>query len=597
MSACSFSSVDEVTHALLERGDVAKLRIERGASDDLAPAFLAYANQLNQTGTRARIVCVDDVAAQRFRTSLEAYPALGADAVVTMRELCLSLAADERVRAAMGREARLLNDNEHDVLLEDLKVSGIKPRRLREMLKFFYKSISDCFSEEPGWLVTNEEQMVFAILEENLDVRRALLPCELPGRVYHGLVDAGAEVEPLVLLVDDFGTLSKAAQRLVQHVAGAGLVVAGASTEARNAEEPYPWIEGFASFADATGADAWTLETGAGAPVGACIVCPDPYAEFACVADQVKARLDAGMAPHDVLVAVPNGTWAAKMVEALEARGIAAVRDGGAGRLKGDPRYAEKCADLKLAAFLQLILDPHDFTALRSWMGMGDWLLRSDAFLELMAYARDHEMTVPEAVAALRAMDDEARGMNVFGKFDAPLDELDELRRACEGIGRDEAVLLFERHGMPLAPRMVALLGDDPARADLENLARNAFAGEGASGGAGADADVDAVSVVPYRSCHGHFARVTFVTGLVNGFLPRLDAVDDKYTIDHRAVALERERVLFDDVCATATDEVVCTRFERDRLENTGVLDMQTARVFIKNGIRYASVVPSAFVS
>ncbi len=142
---------------------------------------------------------------------------------------------------------------------------------------------------------------------------------------------------------------------------------------------------------------------------------------------------------------------------------------------------------------------------------------------------------------------------------------------------------------------MVALLGDDPARADLENLARNAFEGAGASGGAGADAD--AVSVVPYRSCHGHFARVTFVTGLVNGFLPRLDAVDDKYTIDHRAVALERERVLFDDVCATATDEVVCTRFERDRLENTGVLDMQTARVFIKNGIRYASVVSSAFVS
>ena len=74
---------------------------------------------------------------------------------------------------------------------------------------------------------------------------------------------------------------------------------------------------------------------------------------------------------------------------------------------------------------------------------------------------------------------------------------LDDLWREC-----DEAVLLFERHGMPLAPRMVALLGDDPARADLENLARNAFAGAGASGGAGADAD--AVSVVPYRSCHGH---------------------------------------------------------------------------------------------
>ena len=35
----------------------------------------------------------------------------------------------------MGRDARVLDENELAVLMEDVKVSGLKPGRLREMLK------------------------------------------------------------------------------------------------------------------------------------------------------------------------------------------------------------------------------------------------------------------------------------------------------------------------------------------------------------------------------------------------------------------------------------------------------------------------------
>ena len=262
------------------------------------------------------------------------------------------------------------------------------------------------------------------------------------------------------------------------------------------------------------------------------------------------------------------------------------------GKIKGDPRTEGRYADLKLAAFLRLYLDPHDFTSLRSWLGFGDWLLRSDAFLELMAYARDHETTVPEAVAQLRTQRDADRSSTIFGKFDGPLDELDELLRACEeGLTREAAVALFEAHGMPLSPRHVELLGDDPAHADVERLARCGFAKPVE------DVARDAVHVVSYARCHGHHVRTVFVTGLVNGFLPASDAVDDKFTIDHRRVALERERALFLDVLSCASERAVCTRFVRDLLENTAFTKVQTSRVFVRDGERFARVTPSEFAS
>ena len=78
-------------------------------------------------------------------------------------------------------------------------------------------------------------------------------------------------------------------------------------------------------------------------------------------------------------------------------------------------------------------------------------------------------LTVPEArwpADQWPTQRDADRSSTTFGKFDGPLDELDELLRACEeGLTREAAVALFEAHGMPLSPRHVELLGDDPAHA------------------------------------------------------------------------------------------------------------------------------------
>ena len=591
MSADTAASVDDVVQFLLSLDKGACACIERRTSDDLTDAFLAKANQLAAAGTRAVIACADDVAARRFRTRLAAYPALSDAHVVTTEELFLRVAADERVRAVTGREPRVLDANELDVLMEDMKVSGLKPRRLREMLKFFYRGLSAYDNEQDDWLINYEEQRMFAILSENMEVRRALLPYELAAVAYRGLVEAKVELEPLAVLADDYGTLSRASQRLLDYLATDGMVVAGTTAPVSNAVEPYPCAEGFLSFAQRRGAARLMLDGGERASARTCASCDNPVDEFAYAADAVAQRVAAGVDPRDVVVAVPNGTWMAQMVGALERRGVPAVADGGPAKIKGDPRTPGRFDRLKLAAFLRLYLNPEDITSLRSWLGFGDWLLRSDAFLELMAYAREHETSVPQAIEQLRTQVDADRTSQVFGKLDAPLDELEHLLASCrEGLTCAQAVSLFADHGMELSSDQEALLGNDPDHADLERLAHEALA-------PAARDDVAAVNVAPYRRCHGRFPRVAVLMGLVGGFLPAADAVDDKFTIDHRRAALERERLLFEDMAAMASDETLCTLFERDLLENTASLNMQTARVFIKDDVRYASVAPSVFLA
>ena len=594
MGACTVASVRDAMDELLKLPiEGACACVEHDASDDVAPTLAAYARRVAEAGLPVRIVCADSWTAARYRALLAADPTSPLDAVsvASVRDLALDVMGDARLSAAVGRGARVLDGNEMDVLMEDVKVSGLKPGRLREMLKFFYKSISECADDDERWLISAEEQTVYAILTENLEARRALLPCEAASLAHRGLVAAGVEREDLVLVVDDYTTMSRASQRLVRHLATRGLVAAGRTLAAASAEESYPCFEGFRELADAAECVVRVEDTRPRAARESRAL-EDPEAEQAFVAASVEERLSAGTAPKDVLVAVPNAAWGARLADALEERGVPVERAFFEGKIKGDPRTEGRYAQLKLATFLRLLLDPDDFTSLRSWMGFGDWLVRSDAFLELLAYARERGISAAEAVAQLRAQRDEERASTIFGKFDAPLDELDELRRACaDGLTREEACVLFEARGMPLSERQAALLGDDPECADVGRLAREAFRLPAE------DAARDAVRVATYGRCHGRHARVVFVTGFVNGFLPGNDAVDDKFTIDHRRVALERERALALDVLAAADEQVVCTRFERAALEATARMNVQITRVFVRDGERLASVAPSAFAS
>jgi hypothetical protein len=622
MSACTVSSIADLTRDLLERRGFC-LHIRHSASDDITESLLTKASRLKADGERVLIVCADDVVASQYHLRRSAFPELSEENIMTMRELCLRVLTRAVDHQTLDRGPRILDDNEYDVLLEDLKTSGVKPRRLREMLKFFYRSLSHHASENGGeredWLLTVEERAVYALLKENLRVRRAVLPCEMASLACRGLLDAAlanapdaapdnavgvagvadtpgtpatADITSIadIAIIDGYDTLSETSQYLLDTLFPNRLIVAGSTPSTQSFAEPYPNPQGFFSFGD-THADVDFVEL---APVRPPVeearsVYVDPAAEFAGVATMIDDHLAAGVLPRDILVAVPNGMWGRRVIAALAQRGLHATLDEGVLKIGGDPRDTKRGKKLRLATFLRLFLNPRDLVSLRSWLGFGDWLLHSDAFLDLMAFARDQRLDMADALEELRKQPASQRPFASFAKFEGPLAELDELRQACVGISKTEAIALFDRHEMPLDERMIEMLGSDPKRADIENLARRAFDHTPSWEG-------NSLLVAPYQRCRGRHARVTFLMGCVNGFLPSLDAVDDRYTIDHRSSALSREQRMFDGLKATASEKLVYSYFQNDLIENAEVLNMQTTRLFVKDAVRYAKVAPSVFL-
>jgi hypothetical protein len=589
MGACTVSSIADLTSALLEKRG-SHLYVKHSASDDIAKSLLAKASQLHTDGMRVFVVCADDVAQSRYRLCLRAFPNLLEEHILTMRELCSRTLARAEVQQTLKRGSRVLDDNEHDVLLEDLKTSGIRPRRLREMLKFFYRNFSYHTDGDESWLLTAEERALYALLKENLKARKAVLPCEMASLACRGLRESEADIKPAVAIVDSYDTLSRASQCLLDILFPSHLIVAGSASGARGCAEPYPNPEGFLSFCDTRAAVErveLTLDQPVLKEVHTTFI--DPATEFTGIAAAIANHLLAGIPPRDILVAVPNPTWGHRVIAQLAQKNIRATLDTGVSKVEGDPRNAACYANLRLATFFKLFLNPDDLVSLRSWLGFGDWLLRSDAFLDLMAFAQTQKQDMRAALDELRELPPSQHPFTSFEKFVAPLAELDELLQACANISLKDAIALFKRHKMELDARMIEMLGADPKCADIANLAHHAFETQ-------APSDEETLIVAPYQRCHGRHARVTFLTGFINGFLPSLDAVDDRYTIDHRNSALSRERKVFETVRATASEMLVYSYFQSDRIVNAEKMRMQTTRLFIKDATRYAKVAPSVFL-
>ena len=588
-------TVDELGQffSTLNMGGYHRIAVSRSMRDDVTRPFLTLADGLARRRRPVRIVCADSVAARRYRAAIvanaDAFEALDTVCVVTARELALGVFADERVVEATGRGRRILDANEMDVLMEDVKVSGIKPGRLREMLKFFYKSMADCTAEEDGWLETGEEKKVFSILQENLEARGAMLPAELFGLAWRGMMDGKVGRRPMLVVCDDFGGLSASAQRFVELMATEGIIAAGTASAMPSADEPYPNPEGFAVFARRPYIQKVFVRSEAGLPRMRWSSEETPGAEVRAAAARVAGLVRDGAAPGEIAMAAPNAAWCKAVACELEAAGVAACVDLGERKVKGDPRYPESAQAVKAAALAKLQANPGDMTALRTYLGAGDWLLRSDAFLGLLAYAREREITVADAIRDLRAQPACERELEIFRKFDAPLDELDKLGIAYTGVSQKEFVGARKEApqkkpvGASASSHIPAKPGS-PEPGDLQNASPGAYA-------------PGCVTIAPYNRCRSLRCNTLFILGMVNGFLPAADAVDDaKYTIDHRESALARESSLFGDLCdLSAGGDVFASRFETDLYKSATLAHAQVSRVFAKDGERWARIGPSVF--
>lgn len=179
------------------------------------------------------------------------------------RAIALEVLSDPKAQAACGRKPRLLLPFEENILLEDVKASGLRPKRLREMLKFFYRSWTELADDEPSWLVSEEEAQVHGLLKECLAFTDGILPNELSNLAVKWLRTDETAREAAshdLVLVDDYQLLSRASQVLAGLLAREGLIVTGDVQATSEVFEEYPFAAGLLEFAQADGVQTTRLD-------------------------------------------------------------------------------------------------------------------------------------------------------------------------------------------------------------------------------------------------------------------------------------------------------------------------------------------------
>ena len=197
-------------------------------------------------------VCASELAADRAKRAISSWCCGGIE-VKTGLELACEVLSDERC-AARGLRNRLIGRAEQRALMEDVKVCGVKRRRLRELVAFLECGWSNLADDDPAWLKTNEEEMVAGLVRGNLEFTGGVLACEasaLALRAARGDAALRAAYARDHAFVDDYERLGRATQFLVNELAVASIAIAAGDVPFVDGGELYPCAEGVREFLEA----------------------------------------------------------------------------------------------------------------------------------------------------------------------------------------------------------------------------------------------------------------------------------------------------------------------------------------------------------
>lgn len=560
--------------------------------------------------------------------------------VTCAREVALGLLASEEGRAFSGRAGRLVTPLELGFIMEDMKTSGLKQRRLREMLKFFYRNWTELAGgadDDDRWLIPGEEADTHALLKDVLRFTGGILEPEAAAMAVRFLLacpEVLASAQRTHVLVDDYQMHSRASQHLANLLARDSVTVAADPTAVVEVFDSYPYGEGIGEFtqanegcervvlsesrACASAARAAnrlriSLDTGAapsdteteGASFTA-LEAADPAAEMAAVADAVQVALEAGTNPSSIYILAFHPAWERRIARALEARGIAAALPIRGRVAAGDYRDLDRRAPARLLTALALVADPTDALAWRAWCGFGDYLANSAAFADMRA-------------------EGETQGKGLVAMLEKVAVAAPEEGFPGTGIGR---ILDAYRAGRALVERLQGLEGNeligaladalDLSAEERERTVQLASALTAPEPGVNAPSDARAMiararqrmNAPVFETTEGHVligdsAHLTGLTpatlvlcGFVNGFFPTRDFFDATVTTPdkQKLVRATDTRRLYA-AAGKATQRLAASWFTSIGLVEAETLKLEIGRVKLRRGERIAVTAPSIYLA
>ena len=562
--------------------------------------------------------------------------------VLTCREFACAVLGDPDSAAATGMSfssgrARLLSAYETDFLMEDVKTLGARPKRLREMLKFFYRGWTELADEDPEWLFTVEEIDTFEFLTCELQYLGAMMEPQVSNLATKALRMEGQVRERFArrhVFVYGYQSLSRASQLLCQLVAGEGLVAGAGPDMGVDVFESYAYPAGLEDFVRLNPA-AEVVEVSAQGVAGDKVrdvhSWKTPADEVEGTADAIAAAVEAGTNAEDIAVVTFHPWWTQQMACALQARGLQANAWLGAPKLHGDIRELDRCLGLRTVTLLRLLADEHDGMAWRSWFGFGDYLARSNQFAEMrrrvcgmhigegctVAASKRAEVSAQEA-ASMRGAGTtcgDAQGARGAGaaRLSAHGDVHGDL--AAYGIDLDSDLKpLFAEVRDLRGPKLLAYLVETLAGPDvpLPASVRPLLALGPDADAAQMVAELDRLqffSGVPARAgvTVASFAALAdidfdqvFIVGFANGLFPRADYFDlTKVTVDKQAKMGERDAHAARAMAGLGTRGLHVSSFERCERMLADRMGVKQVRIYAANdfGREMVEAAPSIYTN
>lgn len=539
----------------------------------------------------------------------------GAAYILSCAEVAQAVLAASEAQAVFGRGPRVLEPYEETVLLEDLKVSQMKNRRLRKVLAYLRAGWSNL--SDDTWEQTAEEDLVIERMRANLRFTGGVLACEASNLALHALREHDAlrqRVSWDYVFVDDFELLSRASQHLVRMVAAYGLTVATAERPGLPGDEEYPCFEGAAELlaafpgaqvarltesgqapevrhrvqgllADSALAplirhDAMGQATPSAEPLDAdtCEGVAEPAlrmassleAELQALAVEANAALERG---ESVLIVGTNRLWRRNVAANLQRVGLPVLQLRGDKLHLKDFRDEKQCERARADALYRLRVNAADDVAWRTLLALGDSVARSAAVDYLRqavgAGAAGAPVRLREALELLDA------GNVAADSLTAPL--LDDLLAAYRQV---KDAFEFEEHAKPgdcVLPREQAVSGEaDSQQNDAPSSSKP-----------------NILVASPDQAAGLRFDVVVF-GGFVNGLIPcraYCDPVGMAEQSRRREHARDVRTVY--GVASCARKRLLFTGFATCSLQAAETMDVHIESIKLRKGLRTVTTQPS----
>lgn len=605
------------------------IKIAGAAGTGKTEFLIQRARTLIEAGVASEKIGVVVASSDAKATFEKRFAAAGKDSpsisVMTILQLGLKVLHTSAAREATGRNPRVLNDAEYKILLEDMKTLGQQPGRLRKMLNYFYYQWSQLEPEEE-WLLPREESIVRETLDAYLRVRGGVIREEI-SPLCAGFLEGREESESILgldyLLVDDFQDYSKASQSICVALGQKGLVITGNENQLVEGFDPYPCAEGFSAFEKnnegvvclqltknlripAAIAEAGNALCRQGSLLSSQSAQVDeaidkkaitqikwgtPEDEFRGLSFAIKVLFeeDPQLNPEDVYVVVPNRAWDRMIRRELDKYGIQSTTVLDGQPLSGDPRSYEKASMLVAYTKLNLVADPDDLVAWRSWCGFDDHLCYSGAWSRLQKWAQEQDIEVLEALKKLNEFsDDPFLEANILKERYQKGVEVIEALQAKKGFQLVRAFVDAQGSG-GFADLLEPIIGDETAGDFFKRVSGRILE-------ASFDDLVQKIRIGSYKHLQGLNPKIVVMSGSIDGFMPSRNCFDVAILEEERERELTLYRRIFYNAMVKPSERLILSTIQKADLEMAESLKMEVRRVRMVQGKRMAMLSPSVFI-